>query len=105
MVEFLILILILIVIYPCRRAGRLRSNSLSGRLLSAKVCGVKEELDANPDVVYKQQMAKVQNYRGRMENTPRRRVRRGRVVCWYLLALAALALWALRLYGVIEAPF
>ncbi len=69
------------------------------------VGGVKEELDANPDVVYKQQMAKVQTNRGRMENTPRRRVSRSRVVCWYLVALVALALWALRLYGVIGAPF
>lgn len=74
-------------------------------MLSAMVGGVKEELDANPDVVYKQQMAKVQTNRGRMKNTPRRRVSRGRVVCWYLLALVALALWALRLYGVIGAPF
>ena len=66
---------------------------------------MKEELDANPDVVYKQQMAKVQGNRGRMVNTPRRLVRRGRVLLWYLLALLALLLWVLRLYGVINAPF
>ena len=69
------------------------------------VGGVKEELDANPDVVYKQQMAKVQGNRGRTVNTPRRLVRRGGVVFWYLLALLALLLWTLRLYGVINAPF
>lgn len=69
------------------------------------VCGVKEELEANPDVVYKQQMAKVQMNRGHTVNTPRRRVSRAKVVFWYLVALLALMLWALRLYGVIDAPF
>ena len=69
-------------------------------------CGaVKEELDANPDIVYRQQMAKVTLNRGRTENTQRRQVSRRAVVLWYLAALAAVALWALRLYGVIDAPF
>ena len=66
---------------------------------------VKEELDANPDIVYRQQMAKVTRNRGRTANTQRRQVSRRAVVFWYLAALAAVALWALRLYGVIDAPF
>ena len=66
---------------------------------------MKEELSANPDIVYRQQMAKVTKYRGHPVNTPRRSVSRTSVVLWYLAALAALALWALRLYGVIDAPF
>ena len=67
--------------------------------------GVKEELEANPDIVFLQQVRKVQINRGNTKNTHRRRVSRGRVVLWYLAALLALTLWVLRLYGVIEAPF
>ena len=66
---------------------------------------VREELEANPDIVYRQQMTKVIQNRGRTENTQRRHVSRRAVVLWYLAALAAVALWALRLYGVIDAPF
>ena len=66
---------------------------------------MKEELDANPDIVYRQQMAKVTRNRGRTANTQRRQVSRRAVVLWYLAALAAVALWELRLYGVIDAPF
>ena len=66
---------------------------------------VKEELHPNPDIVYRQQMAKIARSRGHTVNTPRRRVLRHRVVLWYLAALVALCLWALRLYGVIDAPF
>ena len=69
------------------------------------VAAVKEELHANPDIVYRQQMAKIAQGRGHTMNTPRRRVPRRRVILWYLAALVALCLWALRLYGVIDAPF
>lgn len=66
---------------------------------------MREEMDPNQDVVLKRQTEKVIQSQGRPVNTPRRQVSPARVILWYAMALLALTLWVLRLYGVISAPF
>lgn len=60
---------------------------------------MREELPKNQDVVYEQQTDKLMR---EQKNTRRTYVSRTWVISWYLLALAAICLWTLRLLGYIS---
>lgn len=63
---------------------------------------MREELPKNEDVIFNQQNARVKTSRGNPINRQRRYVSAGWLIVWYLLALAAICLWTLRLLGVIS---
>ena len=66
---------------------------------------MREELAPNEDIIFKQQNQKVVLGRGHVTNKPRQLVSAAGVIVWYLLALAALDLWLLRLLGYIALPW
>ena len=66
---------------------------------------MREELSANEDVIFAQQNRKVVMGRGSVANKPRQLVSAGWIIFWYLLALAALNAWLLRLLGYITLPW
>lgn len=66
---------------------------------------MREELSANEDIVFAQQIDKVVQVRGGAVNKPRQLVSAGGVIFWHLLALVALNLWLLRLLGYISLPW
>ena len=66
---------------------------------------MREELSANEDVIFAQQNRKVVMGRGSVVNQPRQLVSAGWIIFWYLLALAALNAWLLRLLGYITLPW
>ena len=66
---------------------------------------MREELAPNEDIIFKQQNQKVVLGRGHVTNKPRQLVSEAGVIVWYLLALAALDLWLLRLLGYIALPW
>lgn len=66
---------------------------------------MREELSANEDIVFAQQNRKVVMGRGSTKNRPRHLVSATGVILWYLLALASLNLWLLRLLGYISLPW
>ncbi|MBR2144907.1 MAG: hypothetical protein IJ956_05150 [Akkermansia sp.] len=63
---------------------------------------MREELPANEDIIFTQQIDKV--VLG-PRNKPRRMVNSLTIIFWLLFALAALDLWLLRLLGYISAPW
>lgn len=65
---------------------------------------MREELGKNEDVVARQQSSKVMSHRDNPQNLPRRYVGAFWVIFWFILALAALTLWLLRLLGYVQAP-
>lgn len=65
-------------------------------------CQMREEIPRNEDVIFDQQTAKVKNHQ---KNAARRQVRPMIIITWYLLALIAICLWTLSLFGVISLPF
>lgn len=66
---------------------------------------MREELSANEDVIFAQQNRKVVMGRGSTVNKPRQMVSAGWIIFLYLLALAALNAWLLRLLGYISLPW
>ncbi len=66
---------------------------------------MREELSANEDVIFAQQNRKVVMGRGSTVNKPRQLVSAGWIIFLYLLALAALNAWLLRLLGYISLPW
>lgn len=66
---------------------------------------MREELSANEDVIFAQQNRKVVMGRGSTVNKPRQMVSAGWIIFLYLLALAALNAWLLRLLGYITLPW
>ena len=66
---------------------------------------MREELAPNEDIIFAQQNQKVVLRRGSVENKPRQLVSAAGVIAWYVLALAALDLWLLRLLGYISLPW
>jgi hypothetical protein len=66
---------------------------------------MREELSPNEDIIFAQQNRKVVMGRGSTANKPRQLVSAAGVISWYLLALAALDLWLLRLLGYISLPW
>lgn len=66
---------------------------------------MREELSANEDVIFAQQNRKVVMGRGSTVNKPRQLVSAGWIIFLYLLALAALNAWLLRLLGYITLPW
>ena len=66
---------------------------------------MREELSANEDVIFAQQNRKVVMGRGSTVNKPRQMVSAGWTIFLYLLALAALNAWLLRLLGYISLPW
>lgn len=70
-------------------------------LLSA----MREELAPNEEIIFAQQNRKVVMGRGSVANKPRQLVSAAWIILWYLLALAALDLWLLRLLGYISLPW
>ena len=66
---------------------------------------MREELSPNEDIIFAQQNRKVVMGRGSTANKPRQLVSAAGVISWYLLALAALDLWLLRLLGFISLPW
>ncbi len=66
---------------------------------------MREELEANEDVIFAQQTRRVVLGRGSITNKPRQLVSAGGVIFWHLLALIALDLWLLRLLGYISLPW
>ena len=69
------------------------------------VADMREELAPNEDIIFAQQNQKVVMGRGSVENKPRQLVSAAGVIAWYVLALAALDLWLLRLLGYISLPW
>ena len=72
----------------------------------ARICytalRMREEIPKNEDVIFIQQTAKVKQGLG---NAPRRLVKPGWVITWYLMALFAVAAWAYRLLGLFPPLF
>lgn len=66
---------------------------------------MREEMAANEDIIFAQQNQKVVLGRGGVMNRPRQLVSVAGVIIWYLLALASLNLWLLRLLGYISLPW
>ncbi len=66
---------------------------------------MREELAANEEIIFAQQNRKVVLGRGSTANKPRQLVSAGWTIFWYLLALAALDLWLLRLLGYVSLPW
>ncbi len=66
---------------------------------------MREELSANEDIIFTQQIDKVVQGRGSTVNKPRQLVSVSGVIFWHLLALVALDLWLLRLLGYISLPW
>lgn len=66
---------------------------------------MREELSANEDIIFTQQIDKVVQGRGSTANKPRQLVSVGGVIFWHLLVLVALDLWLLRLLGYIHLPW
>ena len=66
---------------------------------------MREEMAPNEDIIFTQQNRKVVMGRGSTVNRPRQLVSAAGVISWYLLPLAALNLWLLRLLGYITLPW
>lgn len=75
------------------------------RICYIAAAAMREELSANEDIVFAQQIDKVVQVRGGAVNKPRQLVSAGGVIFWHLLALVALNLWLLRLLGYISLPW
>ena len=63
---------------------------------------MREEIPKNEDVIFIQQRARVMQGLG---NTPRRLVKPGWVITWYLMAFLAIAAWTYRMLGLFPALF
>lgn len=68
-------------------------------------CRMREELSPNEEIIFTQQNLKVVMGRGNVVNKPRQLVSAGWTIFWYLLALASLNLWLLRMLGYISLPW
>lgn len=71
----------------------------------ARVVRMREELAPNEEIIFAQQNRKVVMGRGSTVNKPRQLVSASWIIFWYLLALAALNLWLLRLLGYVSLPW
>lgn len=63
---------------------------------------MREEMGKNEELIAQQQASKVMSNRGNARNASRRQVSAFWIILWFILALASVSLWMLRLLGLVS---